>query len=64
MEGVSQPHTETSPVLPVGASFSISLPAQHPVTTAECILVANFANGLSERRSATISWTWVESSPD
>lgn len=64
IEGKTDKQTVTSPVLDVGASMSIALDAQHPVSSAECVLVANFANGLSERRSATISWTWVEPQAD
>ncbi len=29
-------------------------------SSASCLLVARFANGLSERREESFSWTWVE----
>jgi len=52
--------TVISPVLPVGEAMLVTVKAEPPVVSAECLLVANFANGLSERRPATITWTWVE----
>lgn len=55
----------TTDVIPAGDSATFELPAQAGQTTAECELVARFANGLSERRAETVTWTWkpVEKPP-
>ncbi|MFT4978819.1 MAG: hypothetical protein ACI8S6_004729 [Myxococcota bacterium] len=58
--GGGEKKTIISPVLEPGESMAVPVTASSPTVTAECLLVANFANGLSERRGATISWTWVE----
>ena len=60
VEGTDEKLTTVSAELAAGEVMQVALPASPPVSTAECILVANFANGLSERRGATISWSWVE----
>lgn len=62
--GSTDKTTVTSPVLEPGQRMELAIQAASPATTAECLLIANFANGLSERRSATVSWTWVEPSAE
>jgi len=54
----------TSDLLPAGTPAQLSLTVQPPVTTASCTLVANFANGLTERKAVDLDWTWVESAPE
>lgn len=48
-----------SELLPAGEPARVVLRVEG-ATTATCLLVARFANGLSERRQETFSWTWVE----
>lgn len=58
-----KPQAWTSPALEAGVAFEVSLPVDPPTSDLSCLLVANFANGLSERRPLALSWTWVEPPP-
>ncbi len=53
----------TSATLEAGSPFEVSLPVVPPTSALSCLLVANFANGLSERRPLELSWTWLQPPP-
>ena len=53
-----------SKALAAGDAFVIALPADTTARTAECAVVARFANGLSERKPVTMAWTIVEPEPE
>lgn len=55
--------TWTSEVIPAGEGARFELPLVPGATQAECELVARFANGLSERRAETVTWTWKAPPP-
>ena len=42
-----------------GVVHTIPLPRNEKVTTATCAVLGTFANGLAERRLASLSWTFV-----
>ena len=52
-----------SEVLPAGERFFVALPAKPPVVGATCGVFASFANGLSERREVSLSWSWTDPPP-
>ena len=54
----------TSPLVPAGEVASFELRVIPPTVQAECLLVARFGNGLSERKAASLSWTWVAPPPE
>lgn len=62
-DGSQETFTETTDELSAGTPAEISLPVVAPTTSATCLVVANFANGLSERRAVDVSWTWTEPPP-
>lgn len=51
---------QTSPVLAAGEAAELALEVVPPTSQATCLVVASFANGLSERRPVELSWTWVD----
>lgn len=53
----------TSATLEAGAPFEVSLSVAPPISALSCLLVANFANGLSERRPLELSWSWLQPPP-
>lgn len=59
-DGSPQTFTHTTEVLAPGTATDLALDVVPPVSSARCLLVANFANGLSERRPLDLSWRWVE----
>lgn len=54
------PFTHTSDLTPAGQQARIALPVQPPANRITCVLVANFANGLAERREVVAQWEWVD----
>jgi hypothetical protein len=49
-----------SEALEAGKAFVVALPADTKARTAECAVVARFANGLSERKPVTMAWAIVD----
>jgi len=59
-DGKERSFAMTSDLLPAGTPAQLSLAVAPPASSASCVLVANFANGLSEVRSVDLAWTWVD----
>lgn len=55
--------TFTSELAPAGEILDVPLDAEPGDTAADCLLVARFGNGLSERRAERFTWTRVEPAP-
>jgi len=53
-----------SDVVEAGEAFVLALPADTDARTAECAVVARFANGLSERKPVSMAWQVVEPEPE
>jgi hypothetical protein len=45
--------------VPAGAEQVLTFPRDEKVTGATCALVANFPNGLAERKQVTVSWVFL-----
>ena len=52
--------TFTSELIPAGQQARISLPVKPPASSITWVMVANFANGLAERREVRAQWEWVD----
>lgn len=59
-DGGPQTFSQTSGVLAAGEAAELALDVAPPTSAATCLVVASFANGLSERRPVELSWTWVQ----
>jgi len=53
-----------SEVLEAGDPFVLALPADSGAKSAECAVVARFANGLSERKAVSMKWEVVPPLPE
>jgi len=53
-----------SEVKEAGKSFVLALPVDTKARTAECAVVARFANGLSERKAVKMQWEVVPPPPE
>lgn len=62
-DGRPRTFSQTSPVLAPGDPVELALDVAPPTSQATCLVVASFANGLSERRPVELSWTWEEATP-
>lgn len=59
-DGSPQTFSQTSGLLAAGDAAELALDVAPPTAAASCLVVANFANGLSERKPVELSWAWVE----
>jgi len=58
------PFKYPSPEIPAGKTAAVKLPFSEPITSAQCVVIANFPTGLSERFRLNMTWTWVEAQPN